>query len=452
MRIFYFAVSLMLSAQVSAWSNHTLVTHQLVATLPQVRDAAPVEVESLNSFLLANESELEVFLSQQESWMRENLWHYAPRPEALEFRAKDKENDIRTRFTHAIRINPNAKLPLYLQLLPGDKRQQPEIDFALVSTLADSDSQGDVQFVQLMPEDKVAPLDVVSTASVEPDYGLDIGLFTDSNTDYGKVYGFGEQPFGNPNLEYGTQAPFHMGFYHESPIVYAFGGFLKRTYPEYRIQLYKQLSEFAFAQGHDYWGWRFMGWGLHYIGDFSNPYHVMPVPGNSTMETLRVGLLNMLDFPDAQNNAIQLASNRHTVLENFQSLVMTQAYLEQNLEHPTIQALTRHDEAREFNNDHIVTVMSQHSYDMGHDIHDVLERTMPEKYVDDPSVEYSDLNARASLQETVLNTSGEDGFNALVHIITDLLGGFSDNGASYVEAILSKQSSVSSQPEPQVAN
>ncbi len=321
-------------------------------------------------------------------------------------------------------------------MLPGDKRQQPEIDFALVSTLADSDSQGDVQFVQLMPEDKVAPLDVVSTASVEPDYGLDIGLFTDSNTDYGKVYGFGEQPFGNPNLEYGTQAPFHMGFYHESPIVYAFGGFLKRTYPEYRIQLYKQLSEFAFAQGHDYWGWRFMGWGLHYIGDFSNPYHVMPVPGNSTMKTLWIGLKNIMGFPEGQNNAIQLASNRHTVLEDFQSLVVSQAYEEKNIQHPTIQALTRQKPARVYEDSHIVTVISQQAYDKAHDIHEVLEQTMPEQYVNDPAVEYSELNVKASLQETVLKTSGEDGFHKLISIITDLLGGFSENGASYVEGIL----------------
>nr|MDT0253957.1 hypothetical protein [Endozoicomonas sp.] len=447
MRIFCFAVSLMFSAQVFAWSNHTLVTYPLVATLPQVRDAAPVAVESLDSFLMANEKALETFLDQQESWMRENLWHYAPRPDALAFKAKDSRKDLRSRFTQAVRINPNAKLPLYLQLLPGDKRQQPEIDFASVSTLADSDSLEGVQFVQLMPGAKVAPLDVVSTASVEPDYGLDIGLFTDSNTDYGKVYGFGEQPFGNPNLDYSTQAPFHMGFYHEASIVYAFGGFLKRTYPEYRIQLYKQLSEFAFNQGHDYWGWRFMGWGLHYIGDFSNPYHVMPVPGNSTLETLRVGLLNIIGFPTAQENAIQLASNRHTVLENFQSLVMTQAYLEQNLEHPTIQALTRQGEARKFNNHHIVTVMSQLSYDKGHDIHNVLERAMPENYVNDPAVEFSELNARASLQETVLQTSGEDGFNALIDVITDLLEGFSDNGASYIEAILSVDNSSNDQSE-----
>ncbi|WP_419534867.1 hypothetical protein [Endozoicomonas sp.] len=155
------------------------------------------------------------------------------------------------------------------------------------------------------------------------------------------------------------------------------------------------------------------------------------------MKTLWVGLKNIMGFPEGQNNAIQLASNRHTVLEDFQSLVMSQAYEEKNIQHPTIQALTRQKPARVYEDSHIVTVISQQAYDKAHDIHEVLEQTMPEQYVNDPAVEYSELNAKASLQETVLKTSGEDGFHKLISIITDLLGGFSENGASYVEGILS---------------
>lgn len=437
MRIPCFLLSMLISAQAFSWSNHTLVTHQLLATLPQVRDAAPANVESLESFLLANEKELEGFLGQQEQWMRENLWHYAPRPQELAFKATGSKDDIRTRFAHAIRVNPNTKWPLYLQLLPGEKRRSPLIRPRAVSTLKRFDHLVSVQLVQLKAGDKASAIDIVTTAADEPDHGLDIGLFTDSNTDYGRIYGFGKQPFGNPNLEYGTQAPFHMGFYHESSLIYAVGGFLKQTYPEYRIQLFKQLSEFAFRQGHDYWGWRFMGWGLHYLGDFSNPYHVMPVPGNSTMTTLWVGLKNMMGFPQGQDEAIQLASNRHTVLEDFQSQVMSQAYQEKNIQHPTIQALTRQKPARVYEDGHIVTVISQQAYDKAHYVHEVLEQTMPGKYVDNPLVEYSELIARSSLQTTVLKTSGEDGYNQLIAIISDLLGGFSENGASYVEAILS---------------
>ncbi len=231
------------------------------------------------------------------------------------------------------------KLPLYLQLMPGEQRKVNTIAPHDVTIFKDATYLEDVQLVQLKEGDMVAPVDVATSANDEPDHGLDIGLFTDSNTDYGKEFGFGTQPFGNPNLDYSSQAPFHMGFYHESPVLYALGAFLKQTYPEYRIQLFKQLSEFAFENGHDYWGWRFMGWGMHYIGDFSNPYHITPVPGNTTLETLFPGVLGLAGFPQAQKDATQLVSNRHTVLEDFQSLVMSTALKEDNHRHQTIMAL-----------------------------------------------------------------------------------------------------------------
>ena len=419
-----------------SWSNHTLITYQLVATTPQIRDGAPVTVESLESFLLANEAAMETFLAQQEQWMRDNLRHYDPRPVALAFKATGKRQDIRQRFAQALRINPNSKLTLYLQYLPGEQHNRPVLNISSVSTLSDPDGLQHGLLAALSEGELVAPKDVVSTASVEPDYGMDIGLFTDSNTDYGKQYGFGKQPFGNPNLEYGTQAPFHMGFYHESKIIFSLARFLTQTYPEYRIQQYKQLAEFAFARGHDYWGWRFMGWGLHYLGDFSNPYHVMPVPGNHTLKTLGVGLMNNLGFPKAQNDAIQLASNRHSVLEDFQNVVMTKAYEDKNLQHPAIQALTHPKQVRAFEDHHIVTIISKHAHDRAHDVHDILETTMPEQYVNDPVVEYSTLNAKESLEETVEQTSGTGGSAKLVSTIADLLGGFSVSGASYVADIL----------------
>ena len=56
-----------------------------------------------------------------------------------------------------------------------------------------------------------------------------------------------------------------MGFYHEAGIVYAAGGFIKRTLPEYRMNQFLSLARFAFKTGHPYWGYRFTGWGLHFV-------------------------------------------------------------------------------------------------------------------------------------------------------------------------------------------
>jgi len=436
MNRFLLLVLVLCSQPIWAWSNHTLVSHELLATMPQVSAAKPVEVTSLERFLVENEQALEDFLQQQELWMRQNLWHYAPRPDALKFVATGNASDIRQRFAHAIRVNPNMKWPLYLQLMPGDERPGlTDIAPQDISVFNDLAYLPTLQLVQLQDGERVAPLDVVVSGNDEPDHGLDIGLFTDSGTEHGQIYGFGAQPFGNPNLEYGTQAPFHMGFYHESGILYALGGFLKQTYPEYRILLFKQLSEFAFAQGHDYWGWRFMGWGMHYIGDFSNPYHVMPVPGNSTLKTLWVGLLGMMGLPEAQNEAVQLASNRHTVLEDFQSLIMTQAYRAHNHEHETIQALRAPGLPREFHNGDVVGVMSATAYAKAHEVHDVLALTMPAHMVDDPSVEYSELPVKDELDQIVKAESGAEGYNTLMKTIADLLSGFAQNGASYVASI-----------------
>lgn len=418
-----------------SWTNHTLVSHQLVNTLPQVRDAEPVKVETLEEFLMATEKELVPFLEEQEQWMRANLWHYDHRPDDLRFEATGNVNDIRKRFAYAIRVNPNMKWPLYLQLLPGDKRDAPAIEPQAISIFKDLGHLNEVQLVQLKSGDMVAPVDVVTSANDEPDHGLDIGLFTDSNTDYGKIFGFGEQPFGNPNLEYGTQAPFHMGFYHESSIIFTLAGFLERSHPEYRIQLFKQLAEFAFEHGHDYWAWRFMGWGMHYIGDFSNPYHVMPVPGNGTLKTVWLGLQGMMGFPSAQEDSVQLLSNRHTVLEEFQSAVMTRAYEEGNHKHKMIQSLNVPLDIRKYQDNHVVDIFAKHSHAKADHVHNMLAETMPHKYVNDVNVEYSELGAIDTLEETVKEESGEKGYNKLIDTISDLLNDFSGNGASYIDGI-----------------
>ena len=429
----------LVSTGVLAWSNHTLVSHTLLSTLPEVRDAQPVKVETIESFLIANEQKLESFLATQETYMRANLWHYAPRPDALAFKATGDASTIRSRFTRAIRINPNMKLPLYLQLVPGEERDVPSIAAKDVTIFNDFAYLNDVQLVQLSEGDMVAPVDVATSANDEPDHGLDIGLFTDSKTDYGKEYGFGKQPFGNPNLEYGTQAPFHMGFYHESSVLYALGAFLKETYPEYRITLFKQLAEFAFENGHDYWGWRFIGWGMHYIADFSNPYHITPVPGNSTLDTLYPGVLGLAGFPQAQKDATQLVSNRHTVLEDFQSLVMSTAFINHDHDHQTIKALHAPESVRTYQDKDIIDIFAKDSYDKSEHINDVIDQTMPEKFVSDVTVEYSDLGVESQLLEIVKKESGEEGVQSLLDSISDLLSDFSGNGASYVNGIVKKE-------------
>lgn len=425
-----------LSCLASAWTNHTLISQQLAQSIPQLAQAQPVKVESLQSFIMANESELVAFLAAEEAWMASNLWHYNPRPESLRFTATGNAGDAVTRFTHALRINPNAKFALYLQGLPGAQPSRVAMPAKDISVFNEVGHLSTLPLTALTAGERVSPIDVMVSANDEPDHGHDIGLFTDSGTKHGQVYGFGKQPFGNPNLEYGTQAPFHMGFYHESSIIYALAGFLKETYPQMRIHQYKRLAEFAFARGHDYWGYRFMGWGLHYIGDFSNPYHVTPVPGNGVLNTIWLGILGVLGFPEYQKAAVQLVSNRHTVIEDYQSVIMTKAYQQGKTHHQTIQALNVQWPVEPYELSHVIDVFSQRSMDKADNIHKVILASFPFDYVQNSEVEYAELNAAHNIEQTVHNHAGEQGQTQLTHSISDLLGDFAQHGGAYITTIL----------------
>lgn len=280
------------------------------------------------------------------------------------------------------------------------------------------------------------PLEVLVTASDEPDYGFDLGLFIDNMTSYGQKYGFGAQPFGNPNLEYGSQAPFHMGFYHEAKILYKFGPFLKQTYLDYRLYLYKALSEFAFSQNQPYWGWRFMGWGMHYMGDVSMPYHMRPLPGVSTTRMMWINLKAMMGFPKAKDNAVQLVSNRHTAFEEFQVQVLRSALRDMNNDHPFLQALANPTPAVPFSEDFFLNVATRESAASGKEIDKILARQMPDMLVSDPKVETNDLPETDRIVAFMTETNGPESVEKVTEAIAGRMRHFSMHIRSYLDDIL----------------
>ena len=102
-----------------AWSGHHLLLRPALEDLELWNRKDSVEAISLKSFLLETEQALAAFLEKQEAWSRENLPHYKPRPDGLAFRATGNEADVLRRFFQAVRMNPESKVPLYLQLVPG---------------------------------------------------------------------------------------------------------------------------------------------------------------------------------------------------------------------------------------------------------------------------------------------------------------------------------------------
>ncbi|MFO1294316.1 MAG: hypothetical protein U1F07_14780 [Rubrivivax sp.] len=377
-----------------AWSNHALATGPALRALPEFTALPAVPVESLESFLVAQGERLEQVLDDEERWARAHVHAYAPRPDALRYRVAGAAGgaELRRRFVAAVRIAPDARLALFVQRAAAgapDTGRAP-LPARAVTTLAHDATIEATPFVALRAGEPVSPLEVAASASDEPDYGLDLGLWQDNGTPQGRAYGFGRQPFGNPALAFGTQAPFHMGFFHESRIVYAAAGFLERTYPEYRIHLWKTLAQHALRSGHGYWGWRFAGWALHYLQDLAQPYHARVLPGVSTVRMLWINALHMAGWPRARDQAVTLVSNRHLAFENFQRTAMQAARREPGAAAALFDALAGQGAAADpkYADDSARGAVARRAAEAADALDATLAAVLPARYVSDPGFEF----------------------------------------------------------------
>ena len=421
-----------------AWSEHPLVTYPVMAAMADVADAPAVEAESIEAFLGKEAARIEKWLDEEEAWAKKSLVWYPPLPGSLLFTASGDPSRLRERFCQAIRINPRVKFPLYLQLLPGNPSgERPALRPNEISFLGDLSDWGETRFVPLNSGEKVKPLDVVVSATDEPDLlGLDIGLFEDNGTDFGKRYGFGPQPFGNPNLEYGSQAPFHMGFYHESDIIYFFAGFLKKGLPEARIHLYKGLARLAFESGHPYWGWRFTGLGLHYLADLAQPYHATALPGVGTAEALWINVVDMLGIHGPKAEAVQLVSNRHTAIEKFAQIYLRRAFQKGESGNPVLSALRSAPDGIPYTDGVPHNVVSKLAHDRAGQTDEILEKAMPKKFVSDPAFELGTSAERRQIVERAVEERGPAAVDRLTLFLRELLTPFATHGRGYVRAVL----------------
>jgi hypothetical protein len=413
------------------------MAYQVLSTIPELANQDPIAVKNLQTFLLEQEKELEKFFAQQELWLTNNLTYYPALPEHLRFKATGNPDDILERFFKAIRLNPDVKMKLYLHLLPFEEiGERKTVSPELLTTVKDVSALSNTNYVELFEGDMVSPFAVLYSANDEPDYGFDLGLFVDNNTPQGNEYGFGEQPFGDPNLEYGSQAPFHMGFYHEAKIVFFFGPFLKKTLPEMRINQFKALAEFAFASGNPYWGYRFMGWGMHYLGDLSMPYHSVALPGVSALKMIWTNIKAMLGFPKSKDNAVQIVSNRHSVLEEYQWQVLRAAYQGENMNHPLLAALRNPIDMIEYNKDFPRIIVAKESAGKAKRVDKTLKTCMPEQLVSDPAFE---TPGSAELEQVITLAKSEKGDEAIEKMdatLAELFRSYSMHLKSFYNAIL----------------
>ncbi len=373
-----------------AWDDHGQLSARALAT--QDWAGREVQAESLDDFLAATKTELATTLSAVESKARKDYASYRPLPDSLVFDPNAEGAALRASFIGAIRVNPNMPFPLFLQVpVGGDRQGRPEL-------AVDAVSLGEIRlpngpFVSLAPGEKVRALEVVESACDEPDYGMDFGLYADNGTAWGARYGFGVQPWGNPKLSYGTQAPFHMSFDNEPGILHALAKWTTESNSGYRIDLYSALARFAFASGHEYWGWRFAGWALHYVQDLTQPYHASIMPSKTTFGLI---WMNAFGSKAAKDGAVTLLSNRHLIFEDYQYEVMAR-WTGDPTANPAYAALIGSDGAdaklpappKDFSaKAWAIKVLASRSRARGRELDRDIVSTFPAKYVGDPSFDY----------------------------------------------------------------
>jgi hypothetical protein len=433
------------AAQALAWSNHTMPALRALESMPEVAQAQAVPVETLEGFLRAEEKTIEALLASQEAWALANLEKFPTRPSALEFKADPARSDDARRlaFLMALRVAPNSKFALYYQPDPRNAAVQfTSLPHSAINTLP-APSIATHKFAALKAGEMIAPLAVITSAADEPDYGLDINLWDDSPSDWGKVYGFGTLPFGNPALSYSTQAPFHMGFMHENRILYVAAPFLKRTFPQLRAYQFSTLSALAFRTGHPYWGWRFAGIALHYVQDLTQPYHASLAPGDSTIKLLAANALAMMGMPGKKDAMVVLLSNRHLALEKYQAEILKSVTLGRT-EIDIDKALHSMDKDREYpewNDRYLRDTVSAESAAAGTQLAQILVNSMPAGYVSDPTFDFGVKESAINLTQEI--TKGDPVNKAqLDAAIAELLGHFGSHSRNTVRGILR----ASSQP------
>lgn len=423
-----------------AWSDHALVTYRALERMPELAPEVLVPAEPLADFLKNEETSIADLLATGEAWARQNLDAYPPRPDALAFKADPAMGDAERRkaFLAALRISPDSRFALYLQPDLWGPAPEPaqRLPVAEVNALGTFEGEPHV-FVRVAPGDLVRALAVVASATDEPDYGMDLNLWSDSDSPAGQSYGFGTLPFGNPKLSFGTQAPFHMGFFHEAAILYVAAPFLKRTYPLLRVQQYTSLARLAFDTGHPYWGWRFTGLALHYVQDLTQPYHASVSPNDSAMGLIAINALAMVGLPKWKNDKLTLLSNRHLALEHYESALIQGAA---KARRPDAIAASLHDTSLDthypaWSDQYVREVVSREAHDAGAALDRTLVASMPAHYVLDPAF---DFGVHAAQIDLVRELAAADPAQRarLDTAIAELLGRFGTHSRALVRGLV----------------
>lgn len=307
----FLLAALLAAAPSHAWGHHYLVTDRALEH-PTTVDwvDAPVTVESLDRLLDADSDALARAVDDHYAWL------LSRGSDRFDRQILPREDASRAAFIRACRMNPDARFPLVLRVLPDGPRHgfpiAPESATPWLHAVGPLLAE-----VEVVAEGAQVPASaVLATFADEPDWGFDHALWDIP------AYAFGEQPFGKAQGE-SSKAPFHMQFDHENVLTRMATDLDEAMVPD-RVDLFLRLSRAAFQTGHDYWGLRFAAWATHYAQDLAQPYHSRAVPGARFGWYLRYLLSG--DKDRIETETTQLAANRHFVYEDFVAYSLQQSY------------------------------------------------------------------------------------------------------------------------------
>lgn len=414
-----------------AWEGHALFTLLALQNMKELKNLPDVPAETLESFLQKEKSGIAKVLDENEKWSIQHIKAYSPLPKSLAFDIQMGLNKpVKTAFMQSIRINPTLELPLFIQTLPGFKHHfnttLPTSAIMLPELLKFPDLRVNTPVQKINAGEKLSPLEIITSYADEPDYGLDINLWSTDNTWFGKQYGFGKQLWGNPKVFFTSQTQFHMGFFHEPKYFYVLSPSLNHFYPEYRIHLYLSLSKFAFQTDHPYWGYRFLSWALHYVQDLSQPYHSTLAPNVKGRQLLGIDLLKFIFIKSPANHLIQIESNSHLSLENYSYFKLVAAIEKPNENKAIIQALRNSNVDSNYppyDDNYARNIVAKESHNRANLIDETIHLAFPSNYITDPNYIFyvTDPNINmVKIAEKNLNLALQDLNNQLLQIFSSI--------------------------------
>ncbi len=223
-------------------------------------------------------------------------------------------------------------------------------------------------------------MDVFVTYSDEPDWGMDQDIFSVQD------YELGSPPFG-PLKGPSSQAPFHMDFPHESRLTYWIVPGLSMSLLSLRAESCLNLSKLAFEKEQDYWGWRFLAWGAHYLQDVTCPFHCCPFPPGKTRMLLKFFQNpNPGKFYNANRNLLR---NRHSLFESAVSYLMNK-HVKKKIPSPFLDALKKNPGGSTVELESLIREVSKLPNILAPKINDLMVDLYSTSRIDDPGYHVDD--------------------------------------------------------------